>query len=423
MQSRKVNEDRPDSKEPEVRTGATKTGSIASETSFPFRIARAAACGILIGLVGCTTTVDVDDLLPEREPSYKSSTSLPPLEVPPDLARTAVNDPLALPQNQAIDAQSAGRDTPFASAVLPDVDRISLERDGNRRWLVVEGEPEALWPLLRDFWQRRGFALAREESLAGVMETEWLERSGDASQGLFQSLLGNLSRAFYGTGIRDRYRTRFERGAKAGTTEIYVTHRGAERIFYDGDASGQQRREGVGEMVWKPIAADPGLEAEMLTRIMVFLGLNESEAGALIDGAGTEGAGAVPALGARLESDERHPLFLVWDEDLPSAWQRLGLALDRAGFVIDDRDRGQGLYRVRDDADASGASSASWLSGLKFWERSERRPKSYRLLLVESGVEEGASKRTRLIVQDEPGTVDAGPDAMRILSRVQEFLD
>lgn len=416
MHSRQVNKNRIDSKEIEVRTGAKKGYSIEGEASIHFRIATISIASILIALTGCTRTVTVDDLLPERQPTYRSSTSLPPLEVPPDLERTAINDPLALPSEDATHSQYAARNNPSDPAVLPSVDSVSILRDGDRRWLVVEAEPETLWPRLREFWLRQGFTLVREEAALGVMETDWIERSGDLPVGLIQSLLDNISKVLYGVGVRDRYRTRFERAAQPGTTEIHVSHLGTERIFSDGDATGQRHLEGVGQMVWKPIPADPGLEAEMLTRIMIFLGLKENRADALI--AGTP----VSAVSARIESDDRHPLSLRLEGDSQSAWQRLGTALDRAGFTIEDRDRAQGVYLVSyiDDADASNAS-ASWLSGLKFWERSgSKESETYRIALVEESV--GGASHTRLVVQNDEGVPDAGPDAMRVLSLLQGFL-
>ncbi|WP_197019177.1 outer membrane protein assembly factor BamC [Thioalkalivibrio sp. HK1] len=417
MQSRQVNENRIDSEEIEVRTGAKKEDSIEGKASIPFRIATLSIASILIALTGCTQTITVDDLIPERQPPYRSSTSLPPLEVPPDLERTAINDPLALPNQGATHSQYAAGNDPSNPAVLPSVDSVSIMRNGNRRWLVVEAEPEALWPRLREFWLRQGFTLVKEEPASGVMETDWLERSGDLPVGLVQSLLSNISKVLYGVGVRDQYRTRIDRADEPGATEIHISHLGTERIFSDGEATGQRHREGVGEMVWKPIAADPGLEAEMLTRMMVFLGLKDSQADSLIEGT------PVSAVFARIESDERHPLFLRLEEDPQSAWQRIGRALARAGFTIEGRDEAQGVYRVSYIDDTASEASASWLSGLKFWERSgskEPEPETYRLLLIGQNVE--GVLHTRLVVQKDDGVPDAGPDAMRVLSLLQSAL-
>ena len=38
---------------------------------------------------------------------------------------------------------------------------------------------------------------------------------------------------------------------------------------------------------------------------------------------------------------------LTLDEPFDRAWRRVGLALDRVGFTVEDRDRAKGLYYVR----------------------------------------------------------------------------
>jgi outer membrane protein assembly factor BamC len=38
---------------------------------------------------------------------------------------------------------------------------------------------------------------------------------------------------------------------------------------------------------------------------------------------------------------------LALEDQFDRAWRRVGLALDRVGFTVEDRDRSQGLYYVR----------------------------------------------------------------------------
>jgi outer membrane protein assembly factor BamC len=52
-----------------------------------------------------------------------------------------------------------------------------------------------------------------------------------------------------------------------------------------------------------------------------------------------------PARARLLEG--RPAASLQVDDDFARAWRRVGLALDRNGFTVEDRDRGQGLYYVR----------------------------------------------------------------------------
>ena len=49
---------------------------------------------------------------------------------------------------------------------------------------------------------------------------------------------------------------------------------------------------------------------------------------------------------ARLVDGQPTPTLQV-DDGFDRAWRRVGIALDRSGFTVEDRDRAQGLYFVR----------------------------------------------------------------------------
>ena len=72
------------------------------------------------------------------------------------------------------------------------------------------------------------------------------------------------------------------------------------------------------------------------------------------------------------------------------AWRRVGLALDRVGFTVVDRDRSKGVYFVRYvDPDIDGKKEEKgWLSKLAFWssdESKKMRQEQYRVLVKEKG--------------------------------------
>src|SRR4029434_3208564 len=54
----------------------------------------------------------------------------------------------------------------------------------------------------------------------------------------------------------------------------------------------------------------------------------------------------VPPARARVLADRPAPTLQV-DDGFDRAWRRVGLALDRTGFTVEDRDRTQGTYFVR----------------------------------------------------------------------------
>ena len=362
---------------------------------------------------GCSGTLE--DVLPEREPAYKSSRSTSPLEVPPDLTNTSTRDSIEVPDAETTYSQYAGGGSArSATAVLPEVEGARIERSGDERWLAIAAEPAAVWPEIRDFWIDQGFTLETEEPAVGIMETHWAERRSPLPRGAITGLLNRLSDVFYGVAVRDRYRTRIERGSESGATEIYISHRGAEEMVI-GSENPTSQPDVVGERVWQPRPSDPGLEAEMLTRLMIFLGADGQQAEVL---ATTD---TPRESRAHIERDEDGAASLMLDEHFSRAWRRTGFALDRAGFTVEDRDRSLGLFFVRyaDPETDAERRKAGWLSRLKFWgDDGAQEADTYLIRL--SGEE--AQARTRIVVLDQDGKPEESPAAARILSMLHERL-
>ena len=368
------------------------------------------AGALLVG--GCSGTTGSGS-----EATYKSSRSAPPLELPPDLSSAAVRDTLPIPGVDATYSQYASGETRSgagtAPAVLPAVDSVRIERSGDERWLVVAMKPEALWPRLRDFWADQGFVLETEDPAIGLMETEWAARHTPLPAGAIKRLLLQATDALYGVTFRDRYRTRIERGIDPDTTDIYISHRGAEQTVV-GDDTPTARREGLGEQVWLPRPADPGLEALMLSRLMIFIGVDEERAESMV------AAGDPPAPRARLVREDDGTATLVLDEGFTQAWRRAGLALDRAGFAVEDRDRSRGLFFVRYSGAGDDREDEGWLSRLQFWKSEEEE--DVRAYLVRVRGDAADTDTSRIVIVDETGAADASPAASRILTVLQEQL-
>ena len=211
-------------------------------------------------LAGCSSS-----LLEGKKIDYKSeSKQVRPLEIPPDLSnpnpsdRYAVPDPGATTYSEYNEGQPA-RAAAQSSGVLPPQQKAHIERSGSQRWLVVEAPPEKVWPVLKEFWQEMGFIVMSENSQTGIMETDWAENRAKIPQGFVRNVIGKVFDQAYSSPERDKFRARMERGQKAGTTEVYVTHRGMYEMYVN-DANLRQ----TGRTVWQARPPDPELEAEML---------------------------------------------------------------------------------------------------------------------------------------------------------------
>ena len=338
---------------------------------------------------------------------YKSTSTAPALELPPDLTTPRYDDRYSVSTASGLAAQQASgkaRESEF----LATVPNARIARAGNERWLVVKVAPEQAWTVTRQFWTESGFVLAVEQPALGLMETDWAENRADIPADALRRSLGQFADIFYTTDKRDKCRTRVERGAEPGTVEIYVSHRGMEQV-----PTAKIDNSSPAAFAWALMPPNPDLEAEMLTRLMVRFGTAEPQAVAAVAQA------AAQSDRARIEKGADGVPKLVIDESFDRAWRRVGLALDRSGFTVVDRDRSTGVYYVRyADPDAEiGKRDQSWLSKLAFWRKDEaEKPEQYRITVVEQ------APSSLVSVQDTKGAPDKTPASDRILALLKDQL-
>ncbi|MBA4141778.1 MAG: outer membrane protein assembly factor BamC [Nitrosospira sp.] len=350
------------------------------------------------------------NLLPEgKKINYKSAGKLPPLEIPPDLTAPGSDDRYLVPDispsgSATFSAYSQERNknpTSSGATVLPTLDEagVRMERSGTQRWLVVKGEPDEVWPVVKEFWHELGFLIKIEMPEAGVMETDWAENRAKIPEDIIRNTLSKILDSLYSTAERDKFRTRLERG-EDGTTEIYISHRGMDEVFEGGNV----------RTVWQPRPPDPDLEAEMLSRLMMRFGVAEERARSAVASTGPIEERA------RLSRDKGDVLTV--NEAFDRSWRRVGLALDRIGFTVEDRNRSQGIYYVRYiDPDVDSGVGGGFLSKLAFWrDETSEKPGQYRILLSET--EAG----TEVKVLNPGGEPEKSNNANRILRLLYEQL-
>lgn len=368
----------------------------------------AVVCSSLV-LAGCSAFID-------PQVDYKATGKARPLDLPPDLAAPAKDDRFSIPEvggkgsatyseYAATRVTSDGRTVVAEPTVLAPVgDKLRIDRYGSERWLVVPGTPDQVWPKLKEFWEKAGYPLIRESAEIGIMETDWREDRAKVSEGMLRDAIARAFSYFYSTPEREMFRTRLERGEQ-GNTEVYITHRGLAEVYVT---------EGRDQTRWQPRPADIGREAEMLRRFMVYLGAEEKRAAAMV-ASGIE----KPGERARVTTAGTQTVLQV-DERFDRAWRRVGLALDRGGFTVEDRDRSKGIFFVRYvDTDAARKDDGGFFSSLAFWKDKpveQKSPNQFRILVLEEGA------RSRVEVQSREGIPDNSPTARKILSLLQDQL-
>ena len=347
-----------------------------------------------LGLLGLTIALSACSVLEGEKIDYKSASKGSSLEVPPDLKQLSRDTRYAVPGGvvsaNALQAGQAAQ--PSGTQAAPTgLGDVRIERNGNQRWLVVSRPADKLWEPVREFWLENGFTLATDQANIGIMETDWAENRAKIPQDFIRSTLGRVLDSLYSTGERDKFRTRMERGAD-GSTEIYVSHRGMVEVY------SSSTKEST---VWQPRPADPELETEFLRRMMVKLGVSQEQAKAVA------AASAQRPPVARVATVNSIPVVQI-DEGFDRAWRRVGLALDRTGFTVEDRDRSQGIYFVR-YVEPKGDKKEPGFLGKLFSSEKSVPPLKYRIVVRSLG------EATTVSVLNAAGAPETSANAERIM--------
>ncbi|MCX5589670.1 outer membrane protein assembly factor BamC [Alcaligenes endophyticus] len=350
----------------------------------------------LLVLSGCSSINQA--LGGEESVDYKSTVSGDPLSIPPDLTQANRDAHFRAPEGATSYSQyQQGQQAQVGSGVqqvLPEQTGVRVVRDGDLRWLVVEQTPEQVFPRVAEFWIEQGFTINSQDAAAGLIQTDWAENRAKIPESWIRSALGSIIDQVFDSGERDRFRTRIER--VDGRTEVFISHQRMEETpTIDGSA-----------FKWVYAKEDPGLNATMLARLMVYLGTDIDTARSRIQNAEKDPTGAqVQTLDGTDQAE------LILNEPFDRAWRRVGVAIDSAGFTVEDRDRTAGDFYIRYlDSDTGEKIEQQNIIGRLFGSRNTAEAVPYRINVREQG------GRTRVIVQDQSGQEQTTATAKRIIN-------
>ncbi|NEX20944.1 outer membrane protein assembly factor BamC [Thiorhodococcus mannitoliphagus] len=389
------------------------------------RLTLLATLVVLAQLMGCSSS-SISDAVPDQRLVYKQQREAADnLEIPPDLTAGTYNDALDIPDGSGAPTTyseySGGRAqrqrVATSGDVLPEVPSVELKRRGNDRWIQADASPQAIWPKAVSFWRQQGILLVEQDPTIGLMRTDWLDNRAEIRKDFVTRMVSKVVEGAYSTSTRDQYTLRIEKGVKAGTTDIHLTQRGmTERLVTNAIGDGSRT-------IWEPSGTDTEKEAEMLRRLMVYLGASQQRASTAVAATGDSAAPAGP--NARLVTEGGVPV-LVLSEEYRSAWRRTGLALDRAGFAVEDRNQSSGVYYVRyagrrgpeGGPPPRGEKKPGMLSRLAFWRKDDDPDKvrKYQIKVTGDGAE------SRVTVLDENGKPEQSANGQRILALMQQHM-
>jgi outer membrane protein assembly factor BamC len=363
--------------------------------------------GLLLVAASLTLAGCAGDTSLGKKIDYKSVATAPALEIPPDLTAPQYDDRYNVATASGVAARDATRPRGGGDIAINANADARIMRAGSERWLQVRATPEQAWNVARQFWTEQGFALAVEQPQAGIMETDWAENRAELPPDFIRDSLGKVGDMFYATYKRDKFRTRLERGVEPGTVDVYVSMRRMEQV----PTTMIDKVQPAG-FVWAVMPPSPSIEAEFLTRLMVKFGASAPSAAQSL-----QAAVAPAAERARIEKTPDGSPRLSVDETFDRTWRRVGLALDRVGFTVVDRDRSKGVYFVRyADPDAA-KKDEGFLAKLMFWkDKTGDKPEQYRIFVAES------PPPSIVTVQDPNGATDKSPNSEKILALLKDQL-
>jgi len=343
---------------------------------------------------------------------YKATGAVrgPNLSYPPDLITAQADRRYIVQDGTATMSEynaAMKKSVQMRNNVMTGIPGMRIERDGERRWLVVEKPATVLYPQVKDFWQENGFLLVIDSPSTGIMETDWAENRARLPQDFIRSALGSVLGSIYDTGERDKYKTRLE-APKPDETEIYITQKGTlEKCVTDtaGDACLYT--------IWTSRPNDPDLEAVFLARLMERLGMTQEQAKAMV---------AVPlapkTVKAKFVQEANNQGYIELSSGFDRSWRDVGLALDRSNFTVEDRNRSNGIYYVRyinakDVGDKKGFFSNLFSSK----DDSKLQAKKYQVIVKSTG-----ENSANVYVQDADGKPENTLAGIQLLTLLNDQL-
>jgi outer membrane protein assembly factor BamC len=316
-------------------------------------------------------------------------------------------------------------------------EKIKVVKSGNMRWLVVPAKQSQVWPVVEKFWEDMGFQ-ASSSKRTGIIETSWVSESDIRKDdqdivGKFDAWLDNLAN----TSTRRKFRTRIEDGVEEGTTEIYLSqrsllkgldeHYGRKSKHFEGTINPDsvyqiqeyRSEDEVDKAEMKSNYKDDDLEIqyELLRRLMVRLGSSDLSAKNSLDN-------AIEIKQADLVQEDGYKSLLLKD-NYGRAWRRLSLAIDMVGFLVEDKNRSNGIFYIKysniEIDDQTPKKKKGMLSKLAFWadddepeEDMEGQAKYRKEIEADEKIEESNEKKWSFWGNADEQDIPAGEKRFRI---------
>ncbi len=293
-----------------------------------------------LSLTGCGMLTDnpvygPDGLIYDRSLDYQAAQQHESLVIPPHLRAKNVPNPLEIPAigETASEQRTGGFVVPRPEFFYADSgnEKVNLARDTTDRHdkvIVVDESIGDVWVKLQEFWAFNGIEVAKSDPQSGVMETQWMERSG-AELSMIDSWIKRLTFSDDKGPSRDKLRVDLRPDPNdTARTSIKMRH-----VKFPAD---QQ----VSAVNWDEQSQDVSYKTDMMFEMLRYL----SKASGDRDATSLVALRDKVNVSSQLGRDSRGNPVLRLDGSIDTVWQQLSVALDKAAMDVGTRDQKKGVF-------------------------------------------------------------------------------
>ena len=342
-------------------------------------------------ITGCGSSLDL---------RYLDASLGQPLELPPDLSVSDVESDFELPTAFSGDDASERNKIP----VLAMIDSLQLKSSDGFYWLEVEEPVDNLYQLIKNYWSAEGYGLVVDEPVIGVMQTEWIYRE----EGINRPDASWWQRMFTPddfSASQDQFRTRIERDPDSQRNRVYIVHRGTEYKHVIETKADERALDDSKGIEWHFRRQEPELEVEMLSRLMIYLGLQKID----VDQQVASARLFSPRAFKHIDVEENSP-FLIVKDTYQIAWNRVYHQLERLNFEIISSEFNTGFLSESVITIRTEISHSSDDGGFSFFSSDESEERKFILVFTEESHE-----LTRVEIEDINGEFDTSSEAAKFI--------
>jgi len=279
----------------------------------------------------------------DKKINYYSDKTVSSLDVPPDLTTPSSQQAFKLSQyvanapEKTIDfsGKAKGKQEE-SSSILKEPSSIEVKKSGNRRWLVVEKKPDAIWGLSKSFLKSNGFSIKKVNKKIGLIETDYLENRAEIPKENLGMIRGFISSKFsaYVLPTVDKYRIRLEPINSGKKTAVYLSLSSMAEVTTNSGSKDENT-------IWQSRPKDQELEIAMLYKLMVYLGGDHAYAREKIATVKEQEKFTV-----NLTEGVNGYAKLIFPMNKYNTWENVGWALDQLNIDVEDKDVKEGSFYV-----------------------------------------------------------------------------